>query len=81
MYKYVIINDNIPFFDEDDMTTKSYEMFSELDELGRCGVVHASIGKDLMPTEEKNDGLEKISGTVCVDKLPQQSLCSRWNYQ
>ncbi|MBR3888199.1 MAG: DNA/RNA non-specific endonuclease [Clostridia bacterium] len=50
---YVIINDNIPFFDEDDMTTKSYEMFSELDELGRCGVVHASIGKDLMPTEER----------------------------
>ena len=50
---YAIINDNIPFFAAEDMSTKSYEMFSELDELGRCGVVEASIAKDLMPTEER----------------------------
>ncbi|MBQ6860396.1 MAG: DNA/RNA non-specific endonuclease [Clostridia bacterium] len=50
---YVIINNNIPYFTEAEMTTNSYEFFSELDELKRCGVVHASIGKDLMPTEER----------------------------
>lgn len=50
---YVEINENIPFFTPEEMTTKSYETFSELDELERCGVVHASIGKDLMPTEDR----------------------------
>ena len=50
---YAIINDNVPYFEKEEMTTNSYEMFSELDELGRCGVVHASIAKDLMPTEER----------------------------
>ncbi len=50
---YVIINDNVPFFTEEEMTVNSYEFFSELDELERCGVVHASIGTDLMPTENR----------------------------
>ncbi len=50
---YIEINDNVPFFTSEEMTTNSYETFSELDELERCGVVHASIGKDLMPTEER----------------------------
>lgn len=50
---YAVINDNIPYFTEEEMTTNSYEFFSELDELERCGVVHACIGKDLMPTEER----------------------------
>lgn len=50
---YVIINDNVPYFEESEMTANSYETFSELDGLERCGVVHASIGKDLMPTEER----------------------------
>lgn len=50
---YIEINDNVPFFTSEEMTVNSYETFSELDELERCGVVHASIGKDLMPTEER----------------------------
>lgn len=52
---YVEINNNIPFFDEDDYTTKSYETYSALDSLGRCGVAMACIGKDLMPTENRGD--------------------------
>ena len=50
---YVVINNNIPFFNDSDLTTKSYEQYSELDGLGRCGVVIANIGKDLMPTGER----------------------------
>ena len=42
---YVEINNNIPFFDEDDYTTKSYETYSALDSLGRCGVAMACIGR------------------------------------
>lgn len=50
---YVILNDNKPEFSNDDLTTNSYEHYSELDELGRCGVAEACIGKDLMPTEDR----------------------------
>lgn len=50
---YVVVNNNKPFFADSVLTTKSYEQYSELDDLGRCGVVIASIGKDLMPTEER----------------------------
>ena len=52
---YVAINDNVPQFSETDLTTTSYEFYSELDELGRCGVVYACIGQDLMPTEERGE--------------------------
>ncbi len=50
---YVAINGNEPEFTEDDLTTKSYEFYSELDHLGRCGVTVACLGQDLMPTEDR----------------------------
>lgn len=50
---YVTIADNEPAFSEADITTKSYESYSELDDLGRCGVAMACLGRDLMPTEER----------------------------
>ena len=60
---YVVINDNVPFFTEEDNTTISFEEYSPLDELGRCQVAYANIGKDLMPTEERGEiGSVKPSG-------------------
>ena len=50
---YAVIDRNQPSFTEDDYTTDSYEYYSELDALGRCGVTEACIGVDLMPTEER----------------------------
>lgn len=50
---YVEINGNTPKFLETDLSTTSYEYYSDLDNLGRCGVVYACIGTDLMPTEER----------------------------
>lgn len=52
---YTIVNDNEPFFIDDDLTTTSYEYYSDLDELGRCGVTMACIGQDIMPTEDRGD--------------------------
>ena len=48
---YVEVNDNQPEFTEEELTTVSYEDYSELDELGRCQSAEACIGQDLMPTE------------------------------
>lgn len=50
---YVIINDNKPNFEEKYFTTKSFEKYSQLDSLGRCGVAFANIGKDIMPTNKR----------------------------
>ena len=61
---YVVINDNIPDFTEEQKTsTDAYEFYSALDALGRCGVAHACIGTELMPTEDRGDiGSVKPSG-------------------
>ena len=54
-YPYVVVYDNIPTFSESELTTDSYEFFSELDSLGRCGYAEASIGRDLMPTDDREE--------------------------
>jgi len=53
---YVIINDNLPFFEESEYTTKSYETYGDLDSLGRCTVTMACIGKDIMPAADEERG-------------------------
>ncbi len=58
----------------------SYEYFSPLDALGRCGVVHASVGVDLMPTEDRGSiGMVKPSGwqTVKYDVVSGKYLYNR----
>lgn len=50
---YTIINDNQPYFTEDEITTEVFETYSELDRLGRCGVAYANICEELMPTEKR----------------------------
>ena len=47
---YAVLANNEPEFTEEDMTTESFEFYSELDSEGRCGVVYANLGLDLMPT-------------------------------
>ena len=50
---YVAVDRNQPDFPEEDMTSVSFETYSELDTLGRCGVAYANVGQDLMPTEDR----------------------------
>ena len=50
---YVEVNGNIPFFTPNQYVTESYEYYSPLDSLGRCGTAVASIGRDIMPTEDR----------------------------
>ena len=64
---YIAVNGNLPFFREEEYTVESYEFYSELDELGRCGVTMACIGTDLMPTEERGEiGSVKPTGWQSV---------------
>lgn len=59
---YVAVNDNQPYFSEYDLTGQSFEYYSELDELGRCGTACARIGVDLMPTE-KRESISQVKPT------------------
>lgn len=66
---YATINNNVPFFTEADLqkAANSYESYSDLDSLGRCGVCAASVGTDIMPTEERgNIGQVKPTGWQTV---------------
>lgn len=62
---YCEINDNKPFFTEKDLNRETFELYSDLDSLGRCGVAFANISRELMPTEERGEiGSIKPSGWV-----------------
>lgn len=50
---YVAINDNVPEFEESDLTTDAFETYSPLDDLGRCGPAYANLCQGLMPTDER----------------------------
>ena len=68
---YTIVNDNEPEFDKCDFTTEAFEKYSDLDDLGRCGVAYANICKELMPTEKRGKiGMIKPSGWHTV-KYPE----------
>ncbi len=77
---YVIINNNIPYFNDEYDLTKAFESYSELDSLGRCGPAVARVGLDTMPTEERESiGMIKPSGwhTVKYDFVDGKYLYNR----
>lgn len=52
----VMINDNKPYFSENDYVTDVFEKYSELDYLERCGVAYANICKETMPPKGDERG-------------------------
>ena len=84
---YIIINNNEPEFPEEDFNTKSFEKYSELDSLGRCGVAYANVSKDTMPTETRGD-ISKVKPTGwhavkydCVEGKYLYNRCHLIGYQ
>ena len=77
---YVIINDNIPFFTDEEKVVESYEYYGDLDGLGRCTITMACVGIDIMPTEERGSiGSVKPSGwqTIKYDFISGKYLYNR----
>lgn len=76
----VTVNGNVPFFQDAAGSTDSYETFSDLDTLGRCGPAEACLGEDLMPVEPRGSiGMVKPSGwhTVKYDGIDGNYLYNR----
>ena len=58
-YPYAVINDGVPFFNEDELYAASlgpYEFYSDLDELSRPQVAFGCLGKETMPAEGETRG-------------------------
>ena len=50
---YITVNENIPNFSKGELTTKSFERYSQKDWLGRCGVAVANLSLSTMPKEKR----------------------------
>lgn len=84
---YVIINNNEPSFPEEDFNSNSFEKYSELDSLGRCGVAYANVSKETMPTEARGE-ISKVKPTGwhtvkydCVEGKYLYNRCHLIGYQ
>ena len=75
---FVALNGNKPTFTDAEITTKAYEFFSELDNLGRCGYVMSCVGQELMPTEDRGE-IGHIRPTGWVQNKYDSSLVSGGN--
>lgn len=66
---YVIINNNIPNFNDEELTTKSFENYSNLDSLGRCKTAFANLSIDTMPSDnEERESISAIKPSGWVNK-------------
>lgn len=77
---YVVIANNEPEFFAEDLTEESFEYYSPLDGLGRCGYAMACVGQDLMPTENR-ESISKVKPSGWVqnqyDFVDGKSLYNR----
>jgi len=65
---YIKINGGNPNFKKQYLDVEFFEDYSELDNLGRCGVAFAKLGKETMPTEEDTrKSIEHILPTAWHD--------------
>lgn len=85
---YIEINGNVPFFTDDELSAESFEYYTELDSLGRCGVCVASVGQDIMPTEERGEigsvrptGWHTIKYSEIIDGNYLYNRCHLIGYQ
>ena len=83
---YVELNGNVPSFKKSQLTTESFEKYSKLDDLGRCGVAFANVCLDTMPTEARGS-IGSIKPTGCHTagisemvfyQMPQNDFICLW---
>lgn len=74
---YVEINDNEPEFTEEELTVDSYETYSELDSLGRCGTAQACVGEDLMPDEAREEYIKEHPRMVSITQIYDMSCIGK----
>lgn len=77
---YCEVNGNKPTFTKAEKKRSSFEEYSDLDSLGRCGTAFALVGTETMPTEERGSiGMVKPTGwhLVKYDNVDGKYLYNR----
>lgn len=64
---YIAIDNNVPGFTAEDLTTEAFEQYSPLDDLGRCGTAYACVARELMPTEDRGS-ISSVTPSGWVNK-------------
>lgn len=64
---YVELNGGRPYFTADEIVDQSYEYYSALDAIGRCGYTMACIGRDIMPTEDR-ESISSVKPSGWINK-------------
>lgn len=66
---YVILNNNVPEFKDEKLTTTSFEKYSKLDSLERCGVAYACLGMETMPlANEERESITNVEPSGWINK-------------
>ena len=65
---FAVINEGQPMFRTEELVTEAYEYYSPLDELGRCGVTMACVGREIMPTEDR-ESISQVKPTGWVQNF------------
>lgn len=76
---YIILNENTPYFTEEEIakwTSYAFEDYGELDALGRCTVCVSNIGQELMP-EDARESISSIKPTGWVPQTKSPAVYNR----
>ncbi len=65
----ISINHDVPYFEDNDISTEDFEYYSNLDELNRAGVAFANICKYTMPPKDTKRGRLSYKPTGWVQFL------------
>ena len=61
--QFIDLNEGVPYFTQEHMTTEMFEVYSSLDGLGRCGRAFANVCWETLPREKRGEiGSVKPSG-------------------
>ncbi len=52
---YILINEGQPFFETENMSPEPWELYYDLDEMGRCTLADAVAGPETMPKEKRGN--------------------------
>ena len=77
---YIYINNNVPFFTEEEIKVSYFEEYSQLDLLGRCTQAYACLSYEMMPTNEREslyDVLPSGWHSISYDFIDGGSLYNR----
>ena len=94
---YIEVNDNHPFFEEEikkaitpdtEIGEQGLQYYSQLDQLGRCGMAYEIVSKEILPTEERGQigdlqpsGWQTVKYPDVIEDLYLYNRCHLIGYQ